>query len=592
MFTAGGERFAEQQVGALLASLHIDPSQLGGGTRAHAPDAWGQRGGIAGEWANDFLGPPGAAAQSPLTWGDDFAAQHPSPLFAPPPPHVQHGRPWMPPGDALRMGEAWAQDLATQMPPSAVAQAAAPSGTWGVDEFVAERQAAAPGERHAAAVVDGASSAQTRALVQTLAANQEPKFQNSKFLQFVSKMSRGELIFEGNGVRDRTAPDTWADEFGRGRDAGGAAAMGAAWGREFSETAPATASAPLSSAAAGADWAADFARVPAEWAEEFSRVHGVPPDGAAEWLDAYDNFISERPGDEAEGAWAAAMARRGEYEFAADNPYLTHPDPLAHGIELFRRGVLSEAVLALEAAAARDPSGVEAWRLLGTVHAENDDDRRAIAAMARALAAQPDNREVLLSLGVSHTNELDAETAVGYVGAWLAQHPRLGHLAAPTGAPLPAVLSAFRAAAAQAADDADVHTVLGVLYNLSRDYDAAIEAFSAALALKPGDYSLWNKLGATQANSARSAEALDAYRRALDLKPNYVRAWCNMGIGFANQGAYAQSAAYYVRALSLNPAADNIWGYLRISLSCIGRSDLMPALDAHDLAPLLRDFPL
>jgi peroxin-5 len=212
--------------------------------------------------------------------------------------------------------------------------------------------------------------------------------------------------------------------------------------------------------------------------------------------------------------------------------------------------------------------------------------------MARALAVQPDNREVLLSLGVSHTNELDAETAIGYVSAWLAQHPRLRHLAAPTGSPLPAVLAAFRAAAVEAADDADVHTVLGVLYNLSRDYDAAIDAFSAALALKPGDYSLWNKLGATQANSARSAEALDAYRRALDLKPNYVRAWCNMGIGYANQGANAQSAAYYVRALSLNPAADAVWGYLRIALSCVGREDLMPALDAHDLTPLLREFPL
>jgi peroxin-5 len=190
------------------------------------------------------------------------------------------------------------------------------------------------------------------------------------------------------------------------------------------------------------------------------------------------------------------------------------------------------------------------------------------------------------------TNELDAETAVSYVTRWLAQHPSLRHLAPPVGVPLPAVVDAFRAAAAEAPSDADVHTVLGVLYNLSRDYDAAIDAFSAALALTPGDYSLWNKLGATQANSARSGEALTAYRRALDLKPNYVRAWCNMGIGYANQGAYAESAAYYVRALSLNPAADGVWGYLRISLSCIGRDDLMPALDAHDLAPLLREFPL
>ena len=50
---------------------------------------------------------------------------------------------------------------------------------------------------------------------------------------------------------------------------------------------------------------------------------------------------------------------------------------------------------------------VEAWSLLGRVHAENDDDPMAICAMMRAYQAQPDNLDVLLSLGVSHTNELD-----------------------------------------------------------------------------------------------------------------------------------------------------------------------------------------
>lgn len=52
--------------------------------------------------------------------------------------------------------------------------------------------------------------------------------QNSKFLQFVSKMSRGELIVEDNQVKPTTAtagawanefqeqhPASWATEFGR-----------------------------------------------------------------------------------------------------------------------------------------------------------------------------------------------------------------------------------------------------------------------------------------------------------------------------------------------------------------------------------------
>ena len=41
-----------------------------------------------------------------------------------------------------------------------------------------------------------------------------------------------------------------------------------------------------------------------------------------------------------------------------------------------RRGVLTEAALALEAAVTANPGDAEAWRLLGTVHAENDDDQQ------------------------------------------------------------------------------------------------------------------------------------------------------------------------------------------------------------------------
>ena len=67
---------------------------------------------------------------------------------------------------------------------------------------------------------------------------------------------------------------------------------------------------------------------------------------------------------------------RGVYVFSDLNPYVGHPNPLKEGQDLFRKGLLSEAVLALEAEVLKNPENSEGWRLLGIAHAENDDDQQ------------------------------------------------------------------------------------------------------------------------------------------------------------------------------------------------------------------------
>ncbi|GKV54046.1 hypothetical protein SLEP1_g60556, partial [Rubroshorea leprosula] len=57
-------------------------------------------------------------------------------------------------------------------------------------------------------------------------------------------------------------------------------------------------------------------------------------------------------------------------------------------------------------------------------------------------------------------------------------------------------------------------------------------------------------------------------------------------------GMYEESIPYYVRALTMNPKADNAWQYLRISLSCASRNDMMEACDARNLDLLNKEFPL
>ncbi|KAF7833861.1 peroxisome biogenesis protein 5 [Senna tora] len=456
-----------------------------------------------------------------------------------------------------------------------------------------------------------AAMEQTRMLANTLAQNHDPKFQNSKFLQFVSKMSRGELIIDDNQVKETALPSsgnwaaeyqqhfnhgpTWADEFLNDKACLNTVIIlpqfqvshvPEQWATEFTTE--------EQHRAIDDQWVNEFSKLHVnDWVEEFGEQVGEGAFGensADNWAQAYDEYINEQVAGKQH-----SDGSRGVYVFSDLNPYAGHPNPLKEGQELFRKGLLSEAVLALEAEVLKNSENVEAWRLLGIAHAENDDDQQAIAAMMRAQEADPTNLEVLLALGVSHTNELEQAAALKYLYGWLCNHSKYRTLAPPELSDslyYADVARLFNEAAEISPDDADVHIVLGVLYNLSREYDKAILSFQRALRLKPQDYSLWNKLGATQANSIQSAEAIMAYQQALDLKPNYVRAWANMGISYANQGNYEESIRYYVRALTMNPKAENAWQYLRISLSCASRNDMMEACDSRNLDLLQKEFPL
>lgn len=154
--------------------------------------------------------------------------------------------------------------------------------------------------------------------------------------------------------------------------------------------------------------------------------------------------------------------------------------------------------------------------------------------------------------------------------------------------------------------DPDVQCGLGVLFNLSGEYDKAADCFRAALTVRPNDSLLWNKLGATLANGSRSEEAVDAYRQALQLSPGFIRSRFNLGISCINLGSYREAAEHFLTALNMQSAgrgpagmqsvnsavSENIWSTLRMVLTLLNRPDLYKVADQRDLAHLNREFGL
>ena len=105
---------------------------------------------------------------------------------------------------------------------------------------------------------------------------------------------------------------------------------------------------------------------------------------------------------------------------------------------------------------------------------------------------------------MSYVNELNSERALRTLKLWVEHNPSFQSMEVVVDAysdgslmdeVMQLMISAQKAAIANGGDGGDVNIVLGVLYNVSRDYDSAVEAFQRALVNRQNDYSLWNKLG-------------------------------------------------------------------------------------------------
>ncbi|XP_077054893.1 PEX5-related protein isoform X2 [Siphateles boraxobius] len=312
------------------------------------------------------------------------------------------------------------------------------------------------------------------------------------------------------------------------------------------------------------------------------------------------------------------------YYFHTDNPFKDWPNAFEEGLRKSREGELPNAVLLLEAAVLQDPQDSEAWLVLGTTQAENENEQAAIVSLQRCLELHPNNLQALMALAVSLTNTGMRQDACEALLGWIKHNPKYKHLlksrthlqgspgsrrlsySSTNGCPLLLeVKDLYLDAAQQNTDtiDPDLQTGLGVLYNLSSEFNKAVEAFNAALSVRPEDYLLWNRLGATLANGDRSEEAVEAYNKALELQPGFIRSRYNLGISFINMGAHREAASNFLtalgqqrksrsRQLSHQVMSGNIWAALRIALSMLDQPELFQAANIGDLDLLMRAFNL
>ncbi|KAK0180778.1 hypothetical protein PV327_003126 [Microctonus hyperodae] len=314
-----------------------------------------------------------------------------------------------------------------------------------------------------------------------------------------------------------------------------------------------------------------------------------------------------------------------DYKFNDNNPMKNATNALEEGKRRLDAGDLPSAVLCFEAAVQQNEENPEAWLLLGKTQAENEQDPLAIAALKKCLSLETTNSTALMTLAVSYTNESFQNQACLTLKEWLLKNEKYNNLlmvksndetATTNKSSVSTILfndvhNEVKELFIQAARmnptneiDADVQSGLGVLFNLSSEFDKAADCFNAALQVRPNDCRLWNRLGASLANGQRSEEAVDAYSRALELSPGFIRARYNLGISCINLGAYKEAGEHLLTALNQQAAGRNvegqsappramsetIWSTFRLVLSLMHKYHLNEAVENRDLAKLNAEF--
>ncbi|KAF8937591.1 hypothetical protein EDD21DRAFT_316632 [Dissophora ornata] len=445
-------------------------------------------------------------------------------------------------------------------------------------------------------------------------------------------------------IKNREPGGMWSSEFARQQEG--------SWAEEFTSVTGA-----VGGGVGAQDWAQQFNTsrqdTSQDWVNEFNSSNAAEEleqafqrhqqqDQNESWVESYRKNIAhlaQEPGDkewdslqkdwekhETTGlGYRATDPRYQVYSFEQNNPYMVADTNKL--LDLAARGNLTESILALEAAVQKDPADATAWHQLGLRQQENERETMAIAALLKAVEANPKELNAWLALAVSYTNENCRVDAYDALQSWIENsdqykgvksavpesHGRLAHERHEYVTGL--FLEAARTNPGENLDP-DVQIALGVLFNVSEEYEKAVDCFRAALNLRPDDYMLWNKYGATLANSHNTASAIEAYFNALNINPSYIRARYNLAIACINLGQHQEAAEHLLSALSLQNAGDaarglmvgvstagaqpdggiggmsqNVWDTLKMTMYMLGRTDLAQRCEtSRDLDAFRNDF--
>jgi len=236
-------------------------------------------------------------------------------------------------------------------------------------------------------------------MVRVMMADPDPKFQNSKFLQFLKKLETGEYKIQGNelikGEPDQQSAPPEFKEFEN------------AWAAENQK---------YEQNVMDEAWKAEEAKLTEGETKMFEDIwkgmedqYKIEKELEEEYKKMVEQLEKANPEDYEKifaDMWQVQQDREEvelygdipiDYKFNENNPFANEKNPLQTTLNLANQGRTREAILALESHLQKHPNDVNSWRLLGKLHQENDQDRVAVACLLVIRAIRSILRILILS---------------------------------------------------------------------------------------------------------------------------------------------------------------------------------------------------
>ena len=222
------------------------------------------------------------------------------------------------------------------------------------------------------------------------------------------------------------------------------------------------------------------------------------------------------------------------------------------GDAAYRGGALDQALYQYLRALELDPKRYEALVWVGRIHRERGNDHLAEMAFSDVLNNDPDNLSALTEMGVLQLAERRADKAQELLTKAVAMDQKRlkGSVSAsPTGLKV------------DAASPLKVYNGLGVLADLSNDFEQAAQYYHLAQQIDPRSALVANSQAYSFYLAGKWADAESFYRRGIGFDPRYQPLWRNYGLLLARMGRYEEALSAFEQVEN-RAAASNDVGYI------------------------------